>query len=930
MRHRFFLLITAAAIVVLSGARPAAAGPSTPNVGTAQAVAVGSGFGCAIVTGGGVKCWGVNDVGQLGDGTYTSRTSPVDVVGLSGVTKISAGQRHVCVVASGGVKCWGYLGTAEEGGQDRFTTPVDVTGLTSGVAAVAAGWGFTCALTTTGGVKCWGSNSDAALGDGTYIDHYTPAAVSGLAAGVLAIAAGATHACAVLATNHVKCWGDNTYGQIGDDSTTDATTPEDVLWVSTATAVTAGIRHTCALMANDVRCWGDNAFGELGDFSTTSSKTAVSVFGISSSTAAIASGSYHTCAFGTYGDVECWGLNNAGQLGDGTTTNRTTPTSTAPTVRATSLGSANAGTTTCVVTRDGTVNCWGDNVQDQLLDPTPMSRATPVAVSGMTNATSLISSRSGYTCVALSSGGVRCWGDNASGQLGDGTSTTSGTPRAVSGVGGTVLSLSAGGDFACAVTFAGGTACWGGRVVPRAGNESLIRNVPFNVPTFASGIAAVAAGADHVCVLTNLGGVNCWGSNFYGQLGDGSGNSYTSFVNVVGLTSGVTAIAAGARHTCAVVSGGVRCWGMNWYGQVGNSTTTDQPTPVPVYGLDSGVASVAAGERHTCALMTSGAVKCWGSDWHGEVGTGTWTGYSSRPKDVLGFNVGVTSVAVGDGFTCAVRDAAAWCWGANPSGQLGDGSTLDRYSPVQVAGAGSGILRVSAGGTHACAVKNDGRVVCWGADTKGQLGDGRVVSSPTAIDVGGFDRQPATVYLAGLDQTHDGWQKSAGVTTSPWGLTTAVTYTGVNGTVYGPTITAPTAAGSYRVLAVVSDSGYIGWNTGVMRIRQYASPTFTDAALQTRSTAVRAVHVVELRQGIDRLRAFVGLNAFPWTDTSVTARSSTIKAAHVTDLRAALASTYAAQGLTAPTWTPATVTARSTVITAAQIAALRSALVAAW
>ena len=273
--------LAAAALLTIYLSPITTASPSAPTI---IAIATGAYHTCALTAVGGVKCWGDNFAGDLGDGTTTiSTTTPVDVLGLAkGVTAIAAGQAHTCAVTSaGGVKCWGWndSGQLGNGTTTDSSVPVDVTGLGSRVTAVATGMWHTCALTVEGGVKCWGHNEYGVLGNGTTTDSLIPVDVSGLTSGVTAIAAGFLHTCAETTAGGVKCWGDNDYGALGDGTTTDSLIPVDVVGLASGVAsVVAGDVHTCVLTAaGGVKCWGRIVEGPEGTALATDSNVPVDV-----------------------------------------------------------------------------------------------------------------------------------------------------------------------------------------------------------------------------------------------------------------------------------------------------------------------------------------------------------------------------------------------------------------------------------------------------------------------------------------------------------------------------------------------------------------------------------------------------------------------------------------------------------------------------
>jgi alpha-tubulin suppressor-like RCC1 family protein len=251
-----------------------------------------------------------------------------------------------------------------------------------------------------------------------------------------------------------------------------------------------------------------------------------------------------------------------------------------------------------------------------------------------------------------------------------------------------------------------------------------------------SGVRQIAAGASTGYAVLSDGSVRAWGLNEVGQLGDGSTTDRVTPVPVSGLTSGVTQIAAGDYTGFAVLSdGSVRAWGLNALGQVGDGSTTDRWTPTLVSGL-SGAKQVAAGVHTGFALLSDGSVRAWGFNGLGQLGDGS-TDDQLTPVPVSGLTSGVTQIAAGvhTGYAL-LSGGSVRAWGFNALGQVGDGSTTDRLTPVQVSGLTSGVTQIATANNTAYALLSDGSVRAWGFNSVGQVGDGSTTERHAPVSVG--------------------------------------------------------------------------------------------------------------------------------------------------------------------------------------------------
>jgi alpha-tubulin suppressor-like RCC1 family protein len=343
-----------------------------------------------------------------------------------------------------------------------------------------------------------------------------------------AISAGASHTCAA-AGGEARCWGDNTYGQLGRPPGAASYVPVQANVPGTVSAIAAGAGHTCTIAGGEVWCWGDNTYGQLGIGTTTSSAAPKKVANVSGAVF-LAAGGWHTCAANAT-KMFCWGRNDLGQIGNDFTPLPDTPR----------------------------------------LEPTEV-----VGVSGPI----AIAAGDSHTCAAAGSS-VLCWGQNSSGQLGTGmagpaTARSASVSPALNGG-----SLGLGAKHSCAVE-SGDLYCWGANASQQVGVSGGTQPSPQKV---MSNVVAVVAGFAHTCALTTSQTMKCWGLNDRGQLSSTPGDE--GHVDV-SLPGGVQAVAAGSRHTCAVVNGNALCWGSNDRGQIGadpaTTPSTGIPTPTEVSG----------------------------------------------------------------------------------------------------------------------------------------------------------------------------------------------------------------------------------------------------------------------------------------------------------------------------------------------------------
>ena len=590
------------------GASPALVAAPTVVMGVSNArrVALGAEHACALTDGGAVFCWGRNLSAQLGR-AVAAQGAPMQVAALPAARDLFVGALHSCAVAAEDVYCWGATGqlrlgaarpTAAEPAPQRVP---DVT--VAAGAAVAAGDDFSCAVTSAAGeVRCWGAGAFGQLGHASGTVGEAPPSTGPVRAlaGVIGLSAGARHACARTAAG-VFCWGSDLWGQRGAGvSARPRAEAGRVTFMGVTgrlSTLAAGGAHACAIVAGGVWCWGDGSYGQLGNGETGNASTPIMALPVPTigNPTALCAGSRHTCA--AYGDtVWCWGDNTRGALGNNSPTGfsaRPVQVSGLPR-RATRL--ACGADHTCAQVEGGVdeaVYCWGYNQSLQL----GATLATMRASAGALGATGRgLGASAATTCAIQPDGAASCWGRGSGGELGNAVTTVAAqpTPAAVPGVTG-ATAVVGGARHLCAWS-AAMASCWGGNDVGQLGRTSptpFQPAAPALVPSLVAPIVDLAAGPKHTCAIHGAG-LSCWGSNVNRECGS-SGSDRGVLTATVPLTGMAVAVVAGGRggalltpvassFTCAQVNNAPWCWGSNEFGELGDGaafSTTPEEVMLP-------------------------------------------------------------------------------------------------------------------------------------------------------------------------------------------------------------------------------------------------------------------------------------------------------------------------------------------------------------
>jgi alpha-tubulin suppressor-like RCC1 family protein len=542
------------------------------------------------------------------------------------------------------------------------------------------------------------------------------------------IIVGSTHSCGISIAGKLFCWGRDSSGALGDGGgNIDQIYPVPIDAANSYIEVAVGNYSTCAIRTdNSLYCWGNNTTGQLG-LGNLTSMNIPTLTGIGY--VKVAKGISSTCALKTDASIECWGSQANGRVGN----NITSGNAVLPNV--VNIGGPAIDVTAgydhaCALRNDGATFCWGGNALGQIGNGTTSQAPLPVEIA---TGGSMVQISGGqyYTCSLRTDGKAFCWGEGASGKLGTGSSSNSSVP-VPSQAALTFTSIKTGGNSTCGVDQSDNRLkCWGYAYYGLLGDgvrrgSSL---TPVDAALLPGTTTDFSLNSTNACAVSQGKGF-CWGGNQNHQLGTGNVTK-TEIVNLNPLVD-FASVSLGRGGCGITISGNLWCWGANDLdsifasGNVGDGTTIKRDAMVHV---DPGTTyfSVSFGTRHTCGITTSNQLKCWGMNTSGQLGIGNTIG-QNLPVTVA---AGYLSVSVGTTSTCAINVSnKLFCWGNNADGQLGLGNTTNHLLPQAVM-PGADFSSVSVGSNTACAITVANDLLCWGNNTNGQVGDGTLIDVTT-------------------------------------------------------------------------------------------------------------------------------------------------------------------------------------------------------
>lgn len=691
----------------------------------------------AIKTNGTIWAWGVNSTGQIGDGTTVNKSSPVQIGTLTNWYQASCATNTGAVKTDGTLWVWGRADSGQLGNgttTPNRSSPIQLGTLTNW-AQISAGAQYFVAVKTDGTLWSWGVNNTGQLGDGTTVSKSSPVQIGTLTNWAY-VDAFSDQAVARKTDGTIWVWGSQAGTQFGTGDNTTYSSPVQVGTRTDYTFAAMGGSSSLYLTSDGFTWQGGCSGGSSGQVGQANFSTPQALSTLTRKYASAAGLVSSVSAVSTDGKLWSWGGNNNGEIGDGTTIARSLPTQIGTLTNWASVGALSASTPVAVK-QDGTLWAWGANDTAQLGNNTWGSVGTAQVPTPFTSNTYSDFS-AGQGSLFISNGALYGAGNNFYGQVGDGTTVWRSSPVQI-GTQTNWSKVSSGRDFSLALKTDGTLWAWGnnagyvqGPITPTNSNTAAFSS-PVLIALSYEKLPKNGSGSDRGAAAISINNyLVAWGRNIYGEVGDGTTTKVTG-PKIIGTLTW-SEVSQGSEFTTAIRSDNTLwTWGYNGFGQLGQGDTTNRSSPVQV-GTLSDYSTVTAGYAETF-FIRNGTLWAVGRNNAGQLGDGTTVDKSS-PIQIGTLNTwsSVFTTSLYSAFAIKT-DGTLWSWGSNQYGQLGDGTTISKSSPIQI-GTLTGWANVSNGGSGAVAVRTNGTLWAWGDNFFGQLGDGTTVSKSSPVQIG--------------------------------------------------------------------------------------------------------------------------------------------------------------------------------------------------